>query len=94
MPLQRRLPKRGFKNIFKVYYQLVNVEDLQGFSAQTTVTPALLQEAGKIKSVHKPIKVLGNGELTTPLIVQANKFSATARQKIMAAGGTVEERSA
>lgn len=94
MPLQRRLPKRGFKNIFKVYYQLVNVEDLQGFSAQTTVTPALLQEAGRIKSLRKPIKVLGNGELTTPLTVQADKFSATARQKIMAAGGTVEERSA
>lgn len=94
MPLQRRLPKRGFKNIFKVYYQLVNVEDLQGFSAQMTVTPALLQSAGKIKSLRKPIKVLGNGELTTPLTVQADKFSETARQKIMAAGGTIEERSA
>jgi large subunit ribosomal protein L15 len=94
MPLQRRLPKRGFKNIFKVYYQLVNVEDLQSFSAQMTVTPALLESAGKIKSLRKPIKVLGNGELTIPLTVQADKFSETARQKIMAAGGTIEERSA
>ena len=94
MPLQRRLPKRGFTNIFKVPYQIVNVKDLQGFEAQTTVTPALLQARGKIKSLRKPIKVLGVGELATPLTVQADKFSQTARQKIIAAGGTVEERSA
>lgn len=94
MPLQRRLPKRGFKNIFKVYYQLVNVADLQNFPAGTTVTPALLQEQGKIKSVKRPVKILGNGELSTALTIQADKFSATAREKIVAAGGTAEERSA
>ena len=94
MPLQRRLPKRGFKNIFKVYYQIVNVADLQDFAAGTTVTPALLQEQGKIKSVKRPVKILGTGELSTALTIQADKFSATARQKIVAAGGTAEERSA
>jgi len=94
MPLQRRLPKRGFKNIFKVYYQVVNVTDLQEFDAGTLVTPALLQERGKIKSVRRPIKILGNGELSTALTIQADKFSQAARQKIVAAGGTAEERSA
>jgi len=94
MPLQRRLPKRGFKNIFKVYYQVVNVTDLQEFDAGTLVTPALLQERGKIKSVQRPIKILGDGELNTALTIQADKFSQAARQKIVAAGGTAEERSA
>lgn len=94
MPLQRRLPKRGFKNIFKVYYQVVNVTDLQEFDAGTLVTPALLQERGKIKSVRRPIKILGDGELNTALTIQADKFSQAARQKIVAAGGTAEERSA
>lgn len=94
MPLQRRLPKRGFKNVFKVYYQVVNVTDLQEFDTGTLVTPALLQERGKIKSVRRPIKILGDGELSTALTIQADKFSQAARQKIVAAGGTAEERSA
>lgn len=94
MPLQRRLPKRGFKNIFKVYYQVVNVTDLQEFEAGTRVTPSLLQERGKIKSVRRPIKILGDGELSIALTIQADKFSQAARQKIVAAGGTAEERSA
>ncbi len=94
MPLHRRLPKRGFKNIFKVYFQVVNVSDLQTFDAGTVVTPALLQEQGKIKSVRRPIKILGEGELSTALTIQADKFSQAARQKIVAAGGTAEERSA
>ena len=94
MPLQRRLPKRGFTNIFRVEYQVVNVQDLQNFAAQTVVTPALLQAAGKIKSVKKPIKILGEGELSISLTIQADKFSQTAKQKIVAAGGTAEERSA
>lgn len=94
MPLQRRLPKRGFKNIFKVYYQVVNVTDLQEFEVGTLVTPALLQERGKIKSVRRPIKILGDGELSIALTIQADKFSQAARQKIVAAGGTAEERSA
>ena len=94
MPLQRRLPKRGFKNIFKVYYQVVNVEELQDFEAGGVVTPERLQARGKIKSLRRPVKILGNGDLTTALTVQADKFSASAREKIMAAGGSVEEKSA
>lgn len=94
MPLQRRLPKRGFKNIFKVYYQIVNVTDLQGFEAGTTVTPELLVQQGKIKSVKRPVKILAKGELSTALVIQADKFSDAARQKIIAAGGTAEEKSA
>ena len=94
MPLQRRLPKRGFTNIFKINYQIVNVKDLTGFEAHTVVTPVVLQTAGKIKSLRKPIKILGEGELTVSLTVQADKFSQVAKQKIVAAGGTAEERSA
>lgn len=93
MPLQRRLPKRGFTNIFKVEYQVVNVKDLQNFAANTVVTPELLRETGKVRTLRKPIKILGEGELSVALTVQSDKFSASAKQKITAAGGTVEERS-
>ena len=91
MPLQRRLPKRGFTNIFKVEYQIVNVADLNTFESQTVVTPSVLQEAGKIKSLKKPVKVLGQGEISVSLTIKADKFSQTARQKITGAGGNVEE---
>ena len=94
MPLQRRLPKRGFTNIFRVPYQIVNVKDLHGFEADRVVTPELMEATGKVKSASKPIKILGEGELTVSLSVQADKFSQTAHRKITAAGGTVEERSA
>lgn len=94
MPLQRRLPKRGFTNIFKIDYQIVNIKDLNAFEANTVITPNLLKQAGKIKSIKKPIKILGDGELAVALTVQADKCSQSARQKIAAAGGTVEERSA
>jgi large subunit ribosomal protein L15 len=94
MPLQRRLPKRGFKNIFKVYYQVVNVADVGDFEPGTMVTPELLQARGKIKSTRRPVKILGTGNLTTSLTIQADKFSQAARQKIVAAGGTAEEKSA
>jgi len=94
MPLQRRLPKRGFINIFKVVYQIVNVKDLNSFEAYTVVTRELLQHTGRIKSLTKPIKILGEGDLGIPLTVQADKFSQIAKQKIMAAGGTAEEQSA
>ncbi len=94
MPLQRRLPKRGFKNIFKVYYQVVNVSDLEGFDAGTVVTPEQLKASGKIKSLRRPVKVLGNGELSKSLTIQADRFSQSAKQKIVAAGGTAEETSA
>ena len=91
MPLQRRLPKRGFTNIFKIEYQIVNVADLNAFESQTVVTPSVLQEAGKIKSLKKPVKVLGQGDIAVALTIKADKFSKTAREKITGAGGNVEE---
>ena len=91
MPLQRRLPKRGFTNIFKVEYQIVNVGELNSFESQTVVTPSVLQEAGKIKSLRKPVKILGEGALSVSLTIKADKFSQAAKQKIMGAGGNVEE---
>ena len=94
MPLQRRLPKRGFTNIFKIVYQIVNIKDLQGFEAHTVVTRELLQRMGRVQSSAKPIKILGDGELTVPLTIQVDKFSEVAKQKIIAAGGTAEEQSA
>jgi large subunit ribosomal protein L15 len=94
MPLQRRLPKRGFTNIFKIVYQIINIKDLEGFEAHTVVTRELLQRMGRIKSAAKPIKILGDGEITVPLTIQADKFSEVAKQKIIAAGGTAEEQSA
>ena len=94
MPLQRRLPKRGFTNIFKVVYQIVNITDLQGFEAHTVVTRDLLQRMGRIKSAAKPVKILGDGEIAVPLTIQADKFSEVAKQKIIAAGGTAEEQPA
>ena len=91
MPLQRRLPKRGFTNIFRTEYQIVNVADLNTFESQTVVTPSVLQAAGKIKTLRKPVKVLGQGDISVPLTIKADKFSQVARQKIMGAGGNVEE---
>ena len=93
MPLQRRLPKRGFTNIFKVEYQVINVKDLQSFASHTVVTPELLRETGRVRTLRKPIKILGEGELSVALTVQSDKFSESAKQKITAAGGTAEERS-
>ena len=94
MPLQRRLPKRGFTHVFKVVYQIVNITDLQGIEAHTVVPRELLQRLGRIKSSAKPLKILGDGELTVPLTIQADRFSEAAKQKIIAAGGTAEEQSA
>ena len=94
MLLQRRLPKRGFINIFKVIYQIVNVKDLNSFEAHTVITREILEQTGRIKSLTKPVKILGEGDLTVPLTVQADKFSQVAKQKIMAAGGIAEEQSA
>jgi len=94
MPLQRRLPKRGVTNSFKRIYQIVNLTDLQGIEAHTVVTRELLQRMGKIKSSAKPTKILGDGEITVPLTIQADRFSEVAKQKIIAAGGIAEEQSA
>ncbi len=92
MPLHRRLPKRGFTNIFKREWAEVNLADLERlFEAGTTVTPETLVESGLVrKSRVKSIVVLGQGELQKKLTVTAHRFSATARQKIEAAGGTAE----
>lgn len=92
LPLVKRLPtKRGFNNIFKVEYEVVNVGRLRGFRENSVVDGEGLSRARIIKSSDRPLKILGGGELDRPLTVRANKVSASARQKIEAAGGTVEE---
>ena len=90
MPLYRRLPKRGFTNIWGTEYTIVNVEDLNKFEAGTVVDQALLEEAGVVKQVKDGIKVLGQGSLNVALTVKADKFSGSAVQKIEAAGGKAE----
>jgi len=91
LPLVRRLPhQRGFTNIFRVEYAAVNVGRLEEFPAQSEITPATLQETGLVRK-NMPVKILGDGDLTRPLTVHAHRFSASARQKIEAAGGTVVE---
>ena len=91
MPLHRRLPKRGFTNIFKKEHAIVNLSDLERFDNGTTVDEASLRQAGLVKGKHDGVKVLGNGELTKKLTVHAKKFSASARKAIEAAGGTCQE---
>jgi len=92
LPLVRRLPhKRGFTNIFRVEYSIVNVDRLGGFRKGSRVNPDALVKAGLIKSTRKPVKILGRGELKKALTVYAQKFSGTAKEKIEAAGGTVVE---
>ncbi|EFR31646.1 50S ribosomal protein L15 [Eremococcus coleocola] len=88
--LFRRLPKRGFNNINRKDYAIVNVESLNKFEDGTTVTPALLVEEGIVKKELSGVKILGNGELTKKLTVQAAKFSKTAEEAITAAGGSIE----
>lgn len=89
LPLVRRMPfKRGFVNIFRVPHSVVNVQDLSRFDAGTRVTPELLAAAGLIKSPRGLVKVLGEGTLDRPLEVHADSFSASAKAKIEAAGGT------
>lgn len=90
MPLFRRLPKRGFTNIFAKEYTSINVDRLNVFENGTEVTPELLVEKGVIKKVRDGVKILGNGELEKNLIVKASKFSKTAAEKIAAAGGKAE----
>ena len=87
MPLHRRLPKRGFTNINRVEYQVVNLRDLEALEGAVTV--ASLKAAGLIGNVRKPVKVLGQGELTKALAVEAHAFSKSAKEKIEAAGGSV-----
>lgn len=91
IPLTKRLPqKRGFKNIFKVKYNLVSLEQLNVFKPESEITPDRLMEAGIVKS-SAPVKVLASGKLDHPLVVKVNRFSATAKAKIEAVGGKAEE---
>ncbi|MDP9190293.1 MAG: 50S ribosomal protein L15 [Acidobacteriota bacterium] len=91
MPLHRRLPKRGFTNIFKKDYAVVNVSDLERFDNGASIDEAMLRQAGLVKGSHDGVKVLGDGELSKKLNVSATKFSKSAREIIEKAGGTVQE---
>lgn len=90
MPLYRRIPKRGFTNIWAKDYAEINVEKLNAFEAGTVVTEDMLREAGLVKKSKDGVKVLGRGDLTTNITVQAHKFSKTAVEKIESAGGKAE----
>ena len=90
MPLVRRIPKRGFNNIFATKYAIVNVSDLNKFTDGTVVDTELLVAAGLVKKVNDGVKVLGNGDLTAKVTVKAAKFSKSAIEKIEKAGGKAE----
>jgi len=90
MPLQRRLPKRGFTNIFRKQYSLVNLRDLKGFEPNTTLDAEVLRKAGLIKGAKDGVKLLGYGEINVPLVIRVNRSSKSAREKVEAAGGRVE----
>ena len=88
MPLHRRLPKRGFVNIFRTEYEVVNLEKLAGLAA-TEITPEVLRKAGMVSSKNALVKVLGQGEVSKALTVHAHRFSKSAQEKIEKAGGKV-----
>lgn len=90
MPLIRRLPKFGFTNPFRAEYTIINVKSFEQWTGAGTITPQALVDAGLVKRKHLPIKILGNGDLSKPLVIQAHKFSKSAEAKIQAAGGRVE----
>lgn len=90
MPLYRRLPKRGFTNIFAKEIVAINVDRLNIFENGTEVTPDLLLKSGVVSKIYDGIKILGNGDLTKSLNVKASKFSKSAAEKIVAAGGKAE----
>ena len=91
MPLHRRIPKRGFHNLFRTEYAVVNLDTLaERFDAGTVITPELLREQGLIRSARQPIKVLARGDISKKLTVRAHKFSGKAAEKITAAGGATE----
>jgi len=90
MPLHRRLPKRGFNNIFRKEYAAINVEKLVGFEAGAKVDPEVLKSRGLIKNLRDGLKILGVGELQNAIHVRAHKFSKSAAEKIQKAGGTIE----
>ena len=90
MPLILRVPKRGFRNRFRVRYAVVNLSDLKRFKPGTTITPEVLRTAGLVQGHHRPVKVLGDGECTKPLHVVAHRFSKSAAEKLVKAGGKAE----
>ena len=90
MPLIRRLPKFGFSNPFRTQYAIVNLKSFERWSGSDTITPQGMVDAGLVKRSALPIKILGNGDVTRPFVVQAHKFSKSAETKIQAAGGRVE----
>ncbi|MDP2917323.1 MAG: 50S ribosomal protein L15 [Dehalococcoidia bacterium] len=92
LPIMKRLPrKRGFFNLFRTEYSVVNVGNLDIFDANAEITPEMLLESGLVESLQHPVKILANGEVSKPLVIKANKFSGAARAKIEAAGGKVVE---
>lgn len=91
MPLQRRLPKRGFRNPFRVTYRVVNLGQLESrFEAGAVVDPGALQARGLLHNVRERVKILAKGELTKPLTVRAHRFSTAARERLQALGGAAE----
>jgi large subunit ribosomal protein L15 len=90
MPLQRRLPKRGFKNIFRKRYNIINIKDLSRFEPNASLDAGALKEAGLVKKLGDGIKLLGNGEITFPVFIKVHRVSNSAKEKIEALGGTVE----
>lgn len=90
MPLQRRLPKRGFHNPFRIENAVVNLQQLEAFAAGAEVTPESLRERGLLSGKHRRVKILGEGSLSKALTVKAHGFSAKAKEKIEAAGGKAE----
>ena len=87
MPLIRRMPKRGFHNPFRIEFSVVNLKRIADLDDATPVTPKVLYEKGIVRKKSKPVKILGEGELNKPLIIEAHKFSQSALQKIEQAGG-------
>ena len=92
LPIVKALPTlRGFTNIFRTEYSVVNVGRLASFTADSEVTPRVLLDRGILRNLKRPVKILGNGDIDVPLVVEAHKFSVSAREKIEAAGGVVRE---
>ena len=92
LPLIKRLPrKRGFTNIFRIEYNVVNTGTLNAFESGSEVDPEKMAAAGVVSSLRKPIKILAEGDINNPIVVKAHRFSSAAKSKIEAAGGKVEE---
>ncbi|UCH90978.1 MAG: 50S ribosomal protein L15 [Nitrospirota bacterium] len=90
MPLARRLPKRGFTNVFRIEYAIVNIQSLAAQENTSEFSPAVFRELGLIKGRNSRVKILGEGDISRPLVIEAHKFSTSAKQKIENAGGQVK----